>query len=128
MNLEDYSNIPSNQETMVYFEDFIPRRLTSTSTVVQGVKADENPAFTTMWTVLGWPLASVTIPVWLSKKTDLPVIMQYDKKLNDSPLCYMALTAKKRCFPYTWGTSSAHYMNVNGLINADPPSGGLLVF
>lgn len=119
MNLEDYSNIPANHETMIYFEDFIPRRLTSSSTVVQGVKKGEDPAYTTMWTVLGWPLTSVTIPVWLSKKAELPHIMQYDKNLKDSPLCHMALTAKKRCFPYTWGTSSKHYMNVNGLINAD---------
>jgi len=119
VNLNDYSGIPANHETMVYFEDFIPRRLTSSSTVVQGVKKGEDPAYTTMWTVLGWPLASVTIPVWLSEKTKLPKIMQYDKVLKDSPLCHYALTAKKRCFPYTWGTSSIHYMNVNGLVNAD---------
>lgn len=119
VNLNHYSKLPSGHRTMVWFEDFIPRRSTSSATVVQGVKKGEDPAFTTMWTVLGWPLASVAIPVWLNEKTDLPRIMQYNESLNDAPLCHWALRAKQKCYPYQWGTSSKHYMDVNGLINAD---------
>ena len=72
-----------------------------------------------MWTVLGWPLSSVSIPVWLNKKVEIPYILQYNKQLKDAPMCTMALEAKKLCFPYNWGTSSKHYMDVNALLNAD---------
>ncbi len=119
VDLADYSNLNENTRTMVYFEDFIPRKLSSSSIVIEGVKQKENPEYTTMWTVLGWPLSSVTIPIWLNKKTEIPGILQYNKQLKDAPMCAMALAAKKLCFPYNWGTSSKHYLDVNALLNAD---------
>ncbi len=119
VNLEDYSDLKEDTRTMVYFEDFIPRKLTSASIVIEGVKKEEKPEYTTMWTVLGWPLASVTIPVWLNQTVEIPNILQYNKQIKDAPMCAMALEAKKLCFPYNWGTSSKHYMDVNALLNAD---------
>ncbi|MCK5820677.1 MAG: hypothetical protein KAH17_02280 [Bacteroidales bacterium] len=118
-DLNDYDVISENQATMVMFQDYIPRKSTSSSLVVQGVKKGENPVFTTMWTTLGSPLTSVTIPIWLSNKTHLPMIVSYDQTIKDSPLCHLALELKKECFPYEWGTSSKYYMNINAVINAD---------
>jgi len=119
IDLADYSNLKENTQTMVYFEDFIPRKLTSSSIVIEGVKEKEKSEYTTMWTVLGWPLGSVAIPVWLNKKAEIPGILQYNKQIKDAPMCAMALEAKKLCFPYNWGTSSKHYMDGNALLNAD---------
>jgi len=118
-DLNSYSNIKSGTTTYVCFEDLIPRNITSSAVVVEGVKAGEDPAYTTMWAAVGWPLASVTVPVWLSKKCELPGLLRYDNKLKDSRMCALALETKKRCFPYKWGTSSKHYMDVNALLNAD---------
>jgi len=118
-DLNDFDVLPENHTTMVMFQDYILRKSTSSALVVQGVKKGESPAYTTMWTILGSPLASVAIPVWLSKKTHLPKIVAYDDAINDSPLCYLALKLKKRCFPYEWGTSSKYYMDINAVINAD---------
>ena len=72
-----------------------------------------------MWTVLGWPLASVCIPLWLNDKVELPNIVKYQEKLKDSPLCDMALQAKDIAYTYKWGYSYKYYINVNGLLNAD---------
>ncbi len=59
-------NLPDEQsEKFVYFRDYIPRHSTSAAIVVQGVKENESASLTTMWTVLGFPLTSVVVPVWL---------------------------------------------------------------
>ena len=118
-DLWNYISLPANHPKMVWFKDFVPRITSASSCVVEGVNPGQDAAFTTMWTVLGWPLASVTIPVILTKENTLPKILQYDKKLKDAPLCHFALELKARCFTYHWGMSSQYYMNINSLLNAD---------
>jgi len=118
-NLWDYASLPAGHDKMVWFRDYVPRTSSASSCMVQGVRPGQNSALTTMWTDLGWPLASVTIPVILSKENRLPSVLRYDKKLEDAPLCHFALTLKDRCFTYKWGTSSKYYMNINVLLNAD---------
>ena len=118
VDLYDYSGIAENTETFVYFEDFIPRKSSSSSVVIQGVKKGEDPAYSTMWTTLGWPLSTVCIPVWIHSKTDLPNIFKYDETIKDSPMCYTGMGVKKKSF-YYWGTSSKKYINVNALLNAN---------
>jgi hypothetical protein len=117
VDLNDYDNIPSDHPTYVSFTDFVPRSGTSSSVVIEGVKRGESTKNVVMWTVLGWPLASICIPLWLD--VDLPKIVQYDDEIKDSPLCNMALQAKNLAFSYKWGYSSKYYINVNALLNAD---------
>lgn len=118
-NLWDYINIPENHKKYVWFEDFIPRRGSASSCVVEGVKHGEDARLTTMWSIVGWPPASVTIPVWLTKHDDLPWVVTYNDSLKDSPLCHKALELKKKVYSYNWGKSAKHYINVNALLNAD---------
>jgi len=118
-DLWKFASIPAGHTKMVWFYDFVPRTSTSSACVVEGVKPGQNTEFTTMWTVLGWPLASVTIPVFLNKSNSLPKVLTYDPALKDAPLCHFALALKSKCFTYNWGTSSKYYMNVNPLLNAD---------
>jgi hypothetical protein len=118
-NLWDYASLPAGHEKLVCFLDYVPRRISSSSCMVQGVKPGQNPELTTMWTDLGWPLGSVTIPVILAKDDPLPSVLRYDKQLKDAPLCHFALALKSRCYTYKWGYSSKYYINVNALLNAD---------
>ncbi len=115
----EYGNLPENTEKMVFFKDFIPRSGSSSSCIVQGVKNGEDPAFTTMWTMLGFPLTTVTIPVWLNKDGILPQVMQYDDSLKDAPLCHYALEQKKKVYSYRLGSHAKYYININALINGD---------
>ena len=118
-NLWEYKNIPENHKKFVWFEDFIPRSGSSSSCVVEGVKPGEDARLTTMWSVVGWPLASVAIPIWITKHDDLPNVVSYNDSIKDSPLCHKALALKKKVYCYDWGKSAKHYINVNALLNAD---------
>jgi hypothetical protein len=118
-NLWDYADLKQGEEKMVFFYDYIPRKSSSSSVIIEGVKTGEEPILTTMWTVLGWPLTSVTIPIWLSSTGEMPEVVSYNEKIKDAPLCHFALELKKECYTYKWGTSSKYYMNINPLINAD---------
>jgi len=118
-NLWDYSNIPEGNKKFVWFEDFIPRSGSASSCVVEGVKPGEDARLTSMWSIVGWPLASVAIPVWITKNNDLPEVVTYSDSLKDSPICHDALELKKKAYCYTWGKSAKHYINVNALLNAD---------
>ena len=118
-DLNDYDNIPENTPTYVPFLDYIPRKGTSSSVIVEGVKKDEDPALATMWAVVGWPISSVVIPIWMDKDVDLPQMVTYQEDIEDSPICHMALQLKKRAYSYTWGYSSKYYVNINAIVNAD---------
>ena len=117
---EAYGSIPENTETFIFFHDFIPRKSTSSACVIQGVKKDEDPDLTTLWSAVGFPLTSIAMPTWLKAKDDFPEVLKLDKNLKDSPICNAALTLKKEVFPIRWGKwASKYYVNINALINAD---------
>lgn len=46
-------------------QDFITRKYSTCSVVVQGVKEGEPALFTTMWTIIGYPGTTPAIPVWV---------------------------------------------------------------
>ncbi len=121
VNLYDaYADIPENTPTYAFFHDFIPRRSSASSCVVQGVKKGENPDFTTMWSAVGFPLTSVVVPVWVKGENSFPEVLKRKEELNDSPVCYAALTLKKELFPIRWGKfASKFYIQINALTNAD---------
>ncbi len=116
---EKYGNNPANTPTFAAFGDYIPRTGSSSSCVVQGVKKNENPENAVMWSVVGFPLTSIAIPVWIKMKDKFPSILKYDKDLKDSPICNAALTLKKQCFPIRWGKFERKYININALHNSD---------
>ncbi len=118
-NLWDYINIPEGNPKYVCLKDFIPRSGSASSITIQGVKKDESPSLTTMWAIVGFPLTSVCIPLWLDMDTELPEIVQYDKELKDSPICHAALTFKKDVYSYRLGSHSKYYINVNSVLNAN---------
>jgi len=112
-------DIPENNTKYVFFVDYIPRRGSSSSIIIEGVNKKEDTENMVMWTVLGFPLTSVIIPVWQHSDMQLPKIMSYDKDLNDSPLCHYALELKKDVYCYRWGLNKKYYINVNSLLNAN---------
>lgn len=117
---QDYSQIPENTATFVFFHDFVPRKSTASACVIQGVKKDENPNLTTLWSVVGFPLASIAIPTWIDGGDDFPSVLKYDENLEDSPVCFAALKLKEEIFPIRWGKfASKYYININALTNAD---------
>ncbi len=116
----DYRNIPENTPTYSFFHDFIPRKSTSSACVVQGVKKGENPDFTTLWSIVGFPLTSIVIPTWVKGENNFPEVLKRNDKIKDSPICNAALALKSEFFNIRWGKWAAkYYVNINALINAD---------
>jgi hypothetical protein len=110
-------NLPSSEKDTAYvlFRDFIPRYYSSSAVVIQGIKENESTALTTMWSVLGFPLTSVAIPVWLLEDGSLPAILTEDASGN-APLSTLALKLKDKVFS-TQNDARENYLNVAALIN-----------
>jgi len=110
-------SLPGNNKdnNYVYFRDYIPRSSTSAAIVVQGIKRGESVSLTTMWTILGFPLTSVVIPVWLLDDGSIPKILQADETGN-APLCNVALQLKNKVFS-AQNDASENYLNLSALMN-----------
>jgi hypothetical protein len=111
------TDLPMNKEdeTIVNFQDFVPRNSTSSASVVQGVLKGESPQFTTLWTTVGYPLSSVTFPVWLNSEESLPDVSIGGDDYK-APLCTKALKLKSEIFPVDRG-SGYKYMNLSAVAN-----------
>jgi hypothetical protein len=107
--------VDEKEISYVYFRDYIPRHSTSAAIVVQGVKEGESASLTTMWTILGFPLSSVVVPVWLLEDGTLPKALQSDETGN-APLCDLALKLKDKVFPIQ-NDASENYLNLAALLN-----------
>jgi hypothetical protein len=119
IDLNSYADVPENTPTTVFFQDFIPRGGTSSSCVVQGVIPEENPALTTMWSVVGFPFTSLAMPIWLDASVDLPEVVEYNETIEDSPLSNYSLELKKQVFAYSLGSDKNYYIDINKVVNAD---------
>ena len=100
----------------VPFEDFIPRYSTASSTLIQGVRENEPPVLSTMWTILGFSLCSVAIPAWVTDEGFVPSILMSDDATGNAPLCNAANELKGRCFPVKRG-SGEKYLDLSVVIN-----------
>lgn len=100
--------------------DFIPRRISVVTSVIQAVRPGENPQLTTLWTALGYPPCSIAVPAWVScGKEGLPVVIRQlegDEK-HDSPICIKASALKLDIFPITRGNGK-NYFRFSALYNS----------
>lgn len=112
--VKEYSSA-SERQAFVHFEDFIPRSSSVATVVVQGVKPGESGKNAAIWTILGWQLTSIAVPVFVAAGDNMPEILTADENGN-APLCDIALELKDRCYPIKRG-SGMRYMNITALIN-----------
>lgn len=119
MDVNLYNQKPKNGSAshFVSFRDFIPRYSTASSIVVEGVKDNESPLLTTMWTILGSPLTSVAMPLLITEYGTLPKVVLADDS-GKAPLCNWSLELKKRLFPITRGEGK-DYLDLAKLITED---------
>jgi hypothetical protein len=104
-----------NEQKFMNFTDFIPRYFSSAAVAIQGVKPGENVEYTTMWTILGFPLTSVVTPLWLCMGKDQPAQLTLGKN-GVAPLCDNAIQLKQLLFPIK-KSYGENYINVNALYN-----------
>ncbi|MBN2010396.1 hypothetical protein JW960_13705 [candidate division KSB1 bacterium] len=107
--------LSSNENDFTYFEDFINRYTSVSTIVVHGVAPGESVDLNTFWTILGFPLTSIAVPVWVAAGNELPTeLIAPDSK--PAPLCRKSLRLKLRCFPISRGSGTS-YINRAVLFN-----------
>lgn len=101
--------MPENENDTRYFpfHDYIARYSTSSVIMVQGVKAGESPLATVSWTMVGWPLSTVAIPLVLTPLGKLPALVA-DDGTGHSRLNEMGLQLKDRVFSLKSGNTNSY--------------------
>ena len=90
-------------------QDFIPRKSSTCSIVVEGVKKGENPANTIMWTILGYPPIGISVPLMVANGNNLPSYMTAEGTGN-AKMCDWVLEKKEEIFPIKRGNGNK-YLN-----------------
>lgn len=92
-------------------QDYIPRKSSSASIVIEGVRKGENPDATTLWCVLGYPPCGYAVAAWVKAGDEIAdCITATDEGL--SQLNRMAVSLKRDVFPITRGNGS-RYMRID---------------
>ncbi|MEG0011509.1 MAG: hypothetical protein RR706_05025 [Muribaculaceae bacterium] len=105
-----------DDRTWIVDQDFIPRRISTASVVIEGIKLHESPLLTTMWTGIGYPPCSEIKPVWVGEN-GVPKELQADAKSGRSPECDRVLKLKYDVFSIKRGSGKS-YLNVKKLYNS----------
>jgi hypothetical protein len=113
------AQMPERKEPsqMSFFIDYIPRRSTASVMMIVGARNEKRADETMMWSILGFPLTSVAVPVWITNDGKLPLSVSPNDSLK-APLCNAALEFKKNCFPMTYGEGN-NYINLAAVINRE---------
>lgn len=115
MNIYDFMPETESDTTFFPFADYTVRYSTASVILVQGVKPGESPLNTVSWTIMGWPLTTVAMPLVLLPSGKLPAIVT-DDGTGHSWLCEQALALKSRAFSLKRG-NARDYCNIAVLFN-----------
>ncbi len=112
-----YEDMPAdeNDVRLIHFADYIPRYLSSSAILIQGVAAGEAPSHTVSWTNIGWPCASVAVPLMIVDGVDLPAIVQRGEG-DKSWLCSKSIEEKLKVFNQKRG-NVRDYIDLSKLVN-----------
>ena len=116
LDLHDFQPQDDSQPVYFPFRDFIPRYLTASAQLIQGVKEGENPLLTTAWTIVGSPLTTVAIPLWITNDGKLPSVVTHQHPGQQAPLVTISFELKRQLFPIERGNGQ-DYINLARLIN-----------
>jgi len=115
-NLYDELPADENDVRMIHFTDFIPRYISSSAILIQGVAPGEAPSHTISWTNIGWPCGSVAIPLMIEEDVPLPAIVQRGED-NKAWLCSKSIEEKLKVFNQKRG-NVRDYIDLSKLVNA----------
>lgn len=115
-DLKDFTNHPAGNKEWAVNKDYISREETANSVVVQGVSKGEDPQFTTMWTVLGYPPTGVVLPLWVAGADELPQGVVRNSE-GVAPFCRDAWILADKVMKYPENSSVRGYLHWKLLFN-----------
>lgn len=105
----------NNEQVFYPISDNIVREYSTSALVVQGVKPDEDPVFTTGYVLLGLPLTSIAVPFWINPESGLPKTIT-GRNNEHAPVCNWSLDLKKKIFALDW-PENERYVNLSAIWN-----------
>lgn len=102
-------DIANDNTRWVIDQDYIPRRTTSASVVIEGIQHGEDPSLYIMWTEIGYPPCSYTLPVMIDS---VPQELRPQGKEWRSPLCDEIVKRKHQIFSIKRGSGN-HYIDMD---------------
>ena len=116
--LDMYDFMPESESDERYFpfHDYITRYSSASVILVQGVKPGESPLNTVSWTIMGWPLTTIAMPLVLLPSGKLPTLVT-DDGTGHSRLNEMGLELKSHVFSLKQGNNTEFYGNLAPLLN-----------
>ncbi len=106
----------SGQEWIVD-QDFIPRRISTASVVIEGVLPGEDPSLTTMWIALGYPPCAEVFAAWIGDN-GVPDVLRGTTKNRHSVQCDLVNEREAEVFSIKRGNGQ-HYINLSKLYNKE---------
>lgn len=99
-------------------QDFIPRRISTASIVIEGIDHGESPMLTTMWIALGYPPCAETFAARVSKAGGVPEVLKGTGENHHSPQCDKVRDRQAEVFSIERGNGQ-HYLNLSKLYNEE---------
>ena len=97
-------------------QDFIPRRISTASIVIEGVIPDEPWCLTTMWIALGYPPCAETFAARVGVSGGVPEVLKGTGDNHHSPQCDIVRARHAEVFSIERGNGQ-HYLNLSKLYN-----------
>ena len=100
-----YTTAPAtwNEETKTDIDGYIPRHSSTNAMLMQGVKDNESPLLTTCWAMVGPPIATAAVPLFLTPNSILPQKVMANG--GNAWLCEKGQQLKAVIFPYPENTT-----------------------
>lgn len=96
-----------DDQTLIPFADYVNRKISVSTMVIEGIAKGQDPSETTLWTVLGFPLTTPAIPTWVCGGRKLPEVLQ--KGAEQTPFMNeMSLKLKADSFPVKFITDTPY--------------------
>ena len=107
--------------------DFIPRRSTSASVVIQGVAAGEDPSGAVLWAALGYPAVSVAVPVPVSLEDHVPEALSGFPVSGPETFCGLSTRLKDTyVFPSGGVSNASMYVDLRYVLGGMPGTASTL--
>ena len=113
---EMYENEPAS-DRFIHSDNLITSYGSASCIVIQGVKDNELPQFTTMCTMIGYPNTCIALPLWISE-SELPNTIIYNDSLKNSKLNQYNMSLLKKCYPID-NPDGYHYLKISKLVNKE---------
>lgn len=108
----EWKRLPADQPTWIHANYTIDRGSSACAMVIHGVKRGEDPRYATLWVILGEPVCSVAIPLWVAAG-ETPAEL---REGTQAPIYQEALRLQERLRPLK-GRDRREYLDLGRLDN-----------